>query len=311
LEPFGSKNREDVIVSDQPLVSVILPAFNRADVIGRAIQSVLDQTYGHFELIVVDDGSTDATPDAIESFNDERIRYIRMPQNEGSSAARNHGLDAAAGDIITFQDSDDRWLDGKLSADVAALTAAGDGVGVCVCSYQHTKEGKTRVVSHATGEVGGDEVVRRLLMGGAYSTQTLAVKKTAMDSIGGFDVTLPRRQDWELCLRLAEKWSFVFVSDVLVTIEHSVDSLTSDPWKFIEATVKIRVRHPHLFEKHRSGYSIQLYNAGKYLALAGHGKDGLDYATRALGVDPLNWRAYILIPAILTRSVPLLRRLKA
>ncbi|UCH83412.1 MAG: glycosyltransferase family 2 protein [Candidatus Latescibacterota bacterium] len=298
-------------MSDQPLVSIILPTFNRANVVGRSIQSVLSQTYRHFELIIVDDGSNDTTPDVVGSFDDGRIRYIRLAQNQGSSAARNHGLDAATGDIITFQDSDDRWLDGKLTADVAALTAAGGRVGVCVCSHRHIKGGKTRTVSRPPGEVSGDEIIRRLLMGDAYSTQTLAVRKTAMDSIDGFDVTLPRRQDWELCLRLAQKWSFVFVSDVQVIIEHSSDSLTSDPWTFIEATGKIRARHPHLFEKHRPGYSIQLYNAGKYLALAGHGKDGLDYATRALGVDPLNWRAYVLIPAILTRSVPLLRRFRA
>jgi glycosyltransferase involved in cell wall biosynthesis len=297
-------------VSDQPLVSIILPTFNRAGVLHRAIQSVLDQSYERFELIVIDDGSTDETCDVVTAFGDTRVRYIGLTENVGSSQARNRALELAGGDIIAFQDSDDLWRPGKLAAEVSALTASADRVGVCVCSYRHLMDGKTRVVTHRPGEVDGDEVIRRHLMGEAFSTQTLTIKKTAMESVTGFDVSLPCRQDWELCLRLAEKWSFVFISDVLVEKEQSTDSISSDPYKYIEATAKIRSRHPHLFEKHRAGYSIQLYNAGKYLALAGNHKAGLDYATRALGVDPLNWRAYILISAILTRTAPFLRKLK-
>jgi hypothetical protein len=136
----------------------------------------------------------------------------------------------------------------------------------------------------------------------------LIIKKTALESVGPFDASLPCRQDWELCLRLAEKWSFVFVSDVLVDKEQSTDSISSDPYKYIDATAKVRARHPRIFEKYRSGYSIQLYNAGKYLSLAGDHGAALDYTTRALGVDPLNWRAYILMPAVLTRTTPYLIR---
>jgi glycosyltransferase involved in cell wall biosynthesis len=261
-------------------------------------------------LIVVDDGSTDDTAAVVESFDDERIRYVHLTENVGSSQARNHGLELAGGELIAFQDSDDLWRPQKLAVEVATLAACGDHIGVCVCSYRHVIDKKKRFVIHDPGEVDGEGVIRRHLMGEAFSTQTLVMRKAAMESAGGFDISLPCRQDWELCLRLAAKWSFVFVSDVLVDKEQSVDSISSDPWKFIDATAKVRARHPHLFEKYRSGYSIQLYNAGKYLALSGNHKAGLDYATRALGGDPLNWRAYVLIPTILTRTTSLLRSLK-
>lgn len=99
-----------------PTVSVVIPTYNRAHLVGRAIQSVLNQTYQDFEIIVVDDGSTDNTEEVVKSFNDPRIRYIRHDQNRGGSAARNTGIKMARGEYIAFQDSDDEWLPEKLES---------------------------------------------------------------------------------------------------------------------------------------------------------------------------------------------------
>lgn len=96
-------------------VSVILPTFNRADLVGEAIESVLVQTYGDLELIVVDDGSTDETPGLLARWKDSRLRVIRQ-ENQGKSAARNRGLDAANGEFIAFLDSDDLWAETYLES---------------------------------------------------------------------------------------------------------------------------------------------------------------------------------------------------
>jgi len=90
-----------------PTVSVIIPTYNRAHTIGRAIKSVLNQTYQDFEIIVVDDGSTDNTEEVVKSFRDKRIRYIQHKKNKGAAAARNTGIKSAKGKYIAFQDSDD------------------------------------------------------------------------------------------------------------------------------------------------------------------------------------------------------------
>ena len=99
-----------------PTVSIIIPTYNRAHLIGRAIQSVLNQTYQNFEIIVVDDGSTDNTEEMIKEFqkHDKRIKYIRHEKNRGGAAARNTGIKVARGEYIAFQDSDDEWLPEKL-----------------------------------------------------------------------------------------------------------------------------------------------------------------------------------------------------
>jgi glycosyltransferase involved in cell wall biosynthesis len=98
---------------NQPSVSVIIPTFNRAHLITKAIRSILEQTYPVFEIIVVDDGSGDNTHQIVNSVNDARLRYIRHPTNKGLAEARNTGLAHAGGDLIAFLDSDDFWYTEK------------------------------------------------------------------------------------------------------------------------------------------------------------------------------------------------------
>src|ERR1700752_2956055 len=100
--------------SDAPASAVVMPVYNRAATVGRAIQSVLSQEFQDFELIIVDDGSTDGTPDVVASFADPRLRFIRLPANAGGNAARNRGIDAGTAPLITFLDSDDHYLSNKL-----------------------------------------------------------------------------------------------------------------------------------------------------------------------------------------------------
>ena len=103
-------------------VSIIIPTYNRADVLVTSIQSVLQQSYTDFELLIVDDGSTDNTDIVVESIHDDRIRYLKMPENKGVAAARNEGIRQAKYDYIAFQDSDDHWKPEKLEKQMACLT---------------------------------------------------------------------------------------------------------------------------------------------------------------------------------------------
>ena len=104
------------------LVSVVIPTFNRARLVRRAVQSALDQSYGRLEVVVVDDGSTDGTRDAIAGIDDDRLHYVRQ-ENAGLPAARNRGIAESTGDFIALLDSDDVWLPWKVEAQLAALAA--------------------------------------------------------------------------------------------------------------------------------------------------------------------------------------------
>jgi len=113
-----------------PTVSVILPTYNRAQILPDAMRSVLDQSYDDLELIVVDDASKEDIEAVVKAFDDPRCRYLRMPQNGGAAAARNYGLQHVRGKYIGFHDSDDLWLPGKLDRQVKLLDEQPPEVGV-------------------------------------------------------------------------------------------------------------------------------------------------------------------------------------
>ena len=104
-----------------PFVSVILPTYNRASLVGRAIQSILHQDFQDFEIILIDDGSTDGTQHLFKDLSDARVNYIRLDKNRGIGVARHTGLSHARGDYIAFLDADDIWLEGKLSLQLRAF----------------------------------------------------------------------------------------------------------------------------------------------------------------------------------------------
>ena len=112
------------------MISVVLPSYNRAHILPRAIESILGQTYKDIELIIVDDGSSDNTAEVVGSFSDSRIVYVRQ-ENAGACAARNNGIAHARGDYIAFQDSDDIWHQDKLEKQLATLQNTGADIVFC------------------------------------------------------------------------------------------------------------------------------------------------------------------------------------
>src|ERR1051325_11615249 len=119
------------------LVSTIIPTYNRDELIGRSVQSVLSQTYQLLEVIVVDDASTDDTRDRIETLQqvDPRIQYVRHERNRGAQAARNTGIQAAKGEFIAFLDSDNEWLPQKLERQMPLFSHKADSPAAVYCAY--------------------------------------------------------------------------------------------------------------------------------------------------------------------------------
>ena len=179
-----------------PKVSVIIPTYNRAHLIGRSIQSVLNQTYQDFEIIIVDDGSTDDTEDVIRNFNDSRIIYIRHKENKGPSAARNTGIKASKGEFIAFQDSDDEWFPEKLDKQIEAFEM-NPGFGIIYTDMLRIdKEGAIKywhspTVSH--GQIINPNTMDYQVMGlGIIST---LIKRECFNKVGYFDENYPRLED--------------------------------------------------------------------------------------------------------------------
>jgi len=222
-------------------VSVILPTFNRADRLFASCESVLRQCHKNFELIVVDDGSTEDIRGVVERLDDPRVVYVRRPHNGGASAARNTGLQMARGTFIAFQDSDDLWLPGKLSRQLALLSRLPDDVGVVFGSKilygrdERWRYGSGRVtcMPQPEGRLSLEEdQVHRFLLGNRISLQNALFRRSCMGgSMVWFDPCAKANADWEFTSRLAQNTRIYEDPEPVVVAFISPDSISKKPRK--------------------------------------------------------------------------------
>lgn len=193
------------------MISVVIPAFNSERCISRAIESVMSQTFSDYEIIVVDDGSTDGTADIVKKFGD-RVRYVYQ-QNAGPASARNAGLKIASGQWIAFLDADDEWLPDKLQQQVELLDRNRDLRWCSTNRYQADERRKAPVGNKAaiTKALNGREHFPNYFSAAAAGkcpivTSTIIVRKDVFDKLGDFDLQYLRGQDLDMWWRIAHHY---------------------------------------------------------------------------------------------------------
>jgi glycosyltransferase involved in cell wall biosynthesis len=216
-----------------PLVSVVLPTFNRAQTLPRAIRSILAQDYENLEVLVVDDGSTDDTADVMAQFDDPRVRYLPQAANRGASRARNAGLRECRGEYIAFQDSDDEWLAGKLRRQVELAQSAGPGpVTVFHPKVMYGRDaqgvyGPYRVCCLPMFEAGSLPDFRRAVHEiNIISPQALLINRAALEAVGPFDQRLVNNNDWAFAIDLIYRTRVLYIEDPLVMTYLQNDSIS-------------------------------------------------------------------------------------
>lgn len=228
------------------LVTVIIPTHNRADLVARAIQSALDQTYDHFELIVVDDASTDGTQQVVKNSSDPRLRYIRHERNRGAPAARNTGIEMSSGEYIAFLDDDDTWHAAKLELQVHRLKSAPPEVGVVCC---HVRGLSPRGSVNRMCEASGDVLQRALEFDlSGCITSSMLVRGAALRGVAPLDESLPGCQDSDLTIALSVDWHFSFVDKVLVFKGESHERISTGEGKNRGRRMVIQ-KHDHLYRR--------------------------------------------------------------
>jgi len=259
--------------------------------------SVKRQTFDDFELIVVDDGSTDATPDLVAGFDDPRLCYIRHEENHGVSAARNAGLAMSRGRFIAFIDSDDEWLPEKLEREVRAIDAEPEETGVVYSSFWLIKDGQRRIVpspitrwvSHLPSRVRrleGDLSVS-LQQGNFIALHAALIRRVCFERVGGFDEQFRSLEDWDLWLRIADQFDFRFVSIPSSYKYYTADSLSTDQEIDVSAA-KL------MLSKYGSGRSWAelrahlLFRQGDYWCKTGKLEEGRPLLVRAFKTRPFN-----------------------
>ncbi len=316
-EPLSATQETD------PLVSVILPTYNRAATLDRAVRSVLLQDYRNFELIVIDDGSTDETSSYISTIQDKRLRYLRQERNQGVAAARNVGMAAAKGQLIAFLDSDDAWMPEKLARQVAQMQRSARRVGLLYTglAIEHADGSIETWRPHARGYVLGKMLQRNIVHFGTSSTM---IRAEAAEVVGGFDTTWPANEDHDYWVRIARFYEFDFDAEPLAVYDLGGTSEGVEGKRSARFNRNMRARNMfvdrHGFEASRFGsaYTYQMESARRHLRSdegdAGAGRLLLLKAARAapLRPSPYIWLAASFVPRGLRASaMASLRSLKS
>ena len=213
-----------------PKVSVIITTHNRSELLIRAVNSVLNQIYSNFEIIIVDDGSSDNTREVVASLDDSRIRLLVHEKNQGASSARNTGIAQARGEHIAFLDDDDEWFPAKLEGQVAILDVSSPVVGLVYGWMDIYEDSTDRLVQGARKILEGDISQDLLALNIPGSTSTLLVRSSVAKNVGGFNENLSRRDDADFICRISQEYHIAVLPKVvgLFHIEHGKDRISDN-----------------------------------------------------------------------------------
>lgn len=211
------------------LVSTVIPTYNRREELPRAIDSALAQTYRNQEILVVDDGSTDGTSGMVAQRYGDRVRCIQRP-NGGVSSARNHGMREARGEFIALLDSDDEWLPTKIEKQVALLQAHPDW-GMVLCDVQRVdpQHRPTDILRRREAIPHDGDVLVPLLRMPSLVPASILLRRSVLDSVGGFDESLRTAEDIDFHLRVAAHGGIGVVEEPLVLAMRGHEGLSSYP----------------------------------------------------------------------------------
>ena len=237
------------------LISVVIPVYNREALITEALNSVFDQSYRPLEVIVIDDGSTDRTPEVVKgwikvhsSTDGFRVKLVRQ-EHKGGNPARNRGIEESRGKYVAFLDSDDLWLKEKLAKQI--LCFQDPEVGAVYCGIQP--------MDLTTGEVSpaipqayprGWILARLLVRDVTAPTSAFVLRRSVFDVVGRFDEALEARQDWDMWIRVSTAFKIDAVPEPLVRYRHHSGTRTaSDPYREIRAYNAIRKKYMDLVSR--------------------------------------------------------------
>ncbi|HLO87539.1 MAG TPA: glycosyltransferase [Nostocaceae cyanobacterium] len=251
-------------IQNLPKISVIIPAFNCESTIKRTIESVLNQTFTDWELIIINDGSTDATLDIISAFSDSRLKVFSF-DNAGGNVSRNRGLKLAMGEFVSFLDGDDMWTSDKLLSQLKALQN-NPQAAVAYSWTDYIDENDKIVISGGRLVANGNVYERLLLTNFLENGSNPLIRKEAIIELGGFDENLSAAQDWDMWLRLAAKFEFVNVPSAQILYRISANSVSSNLVRQERACLQVLEKaYQQKPSALRDNWHLSLANLYKYL----------------------------------------------
>lgn len=273
-----------------PKVSVIIPTHNRAELLFTAISSVFGQTFEDWEMVIVDDHSTDKTRIVVEGFADDRVKYIKNTGKNGPSVSRNLAISAAAGEYVAFLDDDDEWLPQKLEKQIGIL----DTCTKKVCGIYSNRLMIDKQTGKTFSEDPGAETLKgnllsQLMIKNPIHTSTLVIRKACLDKIGVFDETMRYSEDKDLFIRLSIYWDIEYVNIPLTkAYYHGNSHLSRNLEGKIHGREVILRRYEHLYRKNRKSWSKMYVCLGAEYCQLSNMKEGRRNLIKGIKIYPFS-----------------------
>ncbi|MFH1230501.1 MAG: glycosyltransferase family A protein, partial [Planctomycetota bacterium] len=280
-----------------PLISIIIPAYNRGHLLKRTIESVLTQTFHDFELIIVDDGSTDDTKEVVGNLQkrDSRIKYIWQKNSGAPARPKNTGIKNSKGEFIAFLDDDDEWLSQKLEKQIQLFrNSQKRNLGFIGCNAFIVNGKNNKTQEYITPRY--KNIFRKLLESDfIWSSSSIIIKRKVFDDIGLFDERLKMADDWDMWIRIARKYDFDFVPEPLLKYFWHEENFTKTlgGLKRVQEHEYILGKHENLYKKYPKTYSVGLRKVGTLYLLNGDSKTARAYFIKAIKAAPLYARPYL------------------
>jgi glycosyltransferase involved in cell wall biosynthesis len=287
-------------MNNSPLVSIVIPTYNHAPMLQRALATVVEQTYQNWNAIVVNNFSTDNTLEVVAAFNDPRIQCVNFRNNGVIGASRNEGIALATGKYVAFLDSDDTWFPTKLEKCVEILESGSDLV--CHAEYWIDESGKSRLVAYGPSEAATHHNL--IYKGNRISTSATVVRAALLKEVHGFDVApeLTSTEDYDLWIRLAAKTDkFAFISEPLGEYHRHDNNVSANIEKHLAAELALLAKHFSAntrFENmiaRRRRKALAYYGAGRSLHRTRKHFLALQKYSHSLVIWPLSLRLYAAV----------------
>jgi len=287
-----------------PLVSVIIPTRNRANLLSRALGSVFAQTYDKLECIVVDDGSEDETQEILAAYTDPRLVVLKHKTNRYASAARNTGIAQSSGEFIAFLDDDDAWLPKKLERQVPLLSRSPEAVGMVYCWMDYFDERGALIKRHDPRLKGYvfPYILDAQRLGGC---PTLLVRREVVAAVGGFDESLLRGNDGDFVRRVCREYEVDFVPEVLVRvyIGHGSQRISACDDKGIRNHINAQItrleKFADAFRKHPKEKANIYIDISLYYSRLRDLRKAMVFWWKAFKTSPLSTKAHVGLLRIL------------
>lgn len=232
-----------------PIVSVVIPVYNRETLIKRAIYSIINQTYSNLEILVIDDGSADKTAEKVKEIHDSRIKYYKIENNSGVAHARNKGVELSNSEYIVFMDSDDESYPDRIEKKLKLILTLPEEYGAVYCGRE--------IYNSHTGEKIGEKRLevdfKKNFTEGSYfltpGTGTLMMKKKVFEEVGYFDSRLRSHEDTEMAIRVSQQYKYAFLNEVLVKVYRYHSQITNNNKAYIDAKEIILEKHSNYLSK--------------------------------------------------------------